>query len=114
MKREVENARMLGYALGENHWGQGFATEAAIAVLHFAFDQMGCPVVSAYHFPKNAKSKRVIKKLGFTPEGTLRLATTLPDGTVTDDVCYSITREEFAQRVAKTADKAAAEAGTGA
>ena len=105
MKREVENARMLGYALGENHWGQGYATEAAIAVLRFAFDQLGCPVISAYHFPKNAKSKRVIKKLGFVPEGTLRLATTLPDGTVTDDVCYSITREEFAQRVAKATEK---------
>lgn len=96
MKREVENARMLGYALGESYWGQGYATEASSAVLRFAFEELKCPVVSAYHYPKNTKSKHVIKKLGFTPEGTLRLASTLTDGTLTDEVCYSLTREEYA------------------
>jgi len=96
MKRDVENARMLGYALGENHWGQGFATEAGTVVLRFAFEELHCPIVSAYHFPKNAKSKHVIKKLGFVPEGTLRLANTMTDGTLVDDVCYSMTRDEYA------------------
>lgn len=105
-KREVENARMLGYALGEAHWGQGYATEAAVAVLRYAFEELCCPVVSAYHFPKNAKSKHVIKKLGFYPEGTLRLATTLPDGTLVDDVCYSMTREEYNARSNRDAVKA--------
>lgn len=105
MKREVENARMLGYALGENHWGQGFATEAANVVLRFAFEELHCPIVSAYHFPKNAKSKHVIKKLGFVPEGMLRLASTLPDGTVVDDVCYSMTREEYAAREGREAEQ---------
>ena len=107
LKREVENARMLGYALGEAHWGQGYATEAANAVLHFAFEELGCPLVAAYHFPKNAKSKRVIKKLGFAAEGTLRMATTLPDGVVSDEVCYSLTREEYQARAAKAQGKAA-------
>ena len=37
-----------------------------------------------------------------------------PDGTVTDDVCYSITREEFAQHIGKAAEKAAADTGTSA
>jgi len=105
-KREVDNARMLGYALGEAYWGLGYATEAAEAVLRFAFEDLGCPVVSACHFPKNGKSKHVIKKLGFANEGTLRMAYTLPDGTVTDDVCYSLTREEYLSRVAKAAQAA--------
>lgn len=94
-KRAVENARMIGYALGEHHWGQGYATEAAKAVLRFAFEELQCPVVSAYHFPKNAQSKRVIKKLGMAQEGTLRMASVSPDGTVLDEVCYSITRAEY-------------------
>lgn len=100
-KREVEGARMLGYVLGEPYWGQGFATEAAQAVLTFAFEQKGCTVLSAYHYPGNARSRRVIKKLGFVPEGTLRMADTLPDGAITDEVCYSLTREEYAARTAK-------------
>jgi putative acetyltransferase len=99
-KREVDGARMLGYVLGEPHWGQGYATEAAQAVLRFAFEQKDCCVVSAYHFPGNARSKRVIKKLGFVPEGTLRMAGTLPGGQMTDEVCYSITKEEYQARAA--------------
>lgn len=100
-KRTVDGALMLGYALGERHWGQGYATEAALAVLRYAFEEKQCAVISAYHFPKNTQSKRVIKKLGFAAEGTLRLASTLPDGTMTDDVCYSITREEYLARAAR-------------
>ncbi len=100
-KREVEGSRMLGYVLGEAHWGQGYATEAAQAALRFAFEQKQCTIVSAYHFPNNSRSKRVIKKLGFAAEGTLRMASTLPDGTVTDEACYSLTREEYFARAAK-------------
>ena len=94
-KRDIENVRMLGYVLGEAWWGMGYATEAAAAVLRHAFDEEGCAIVSAYHFPENNKSKRVIKKLGFVYEGELRMASALPDGSVRGNVCYSMTREEF-------------------
>lgn len=94
-KRDVEKARMLGYALGESWWGQGYGTEAAAAVLRYAFGEMDCPLVSVYHFPSNQKSKRVIKKLGFVHEGELRMASVLPDGSVVNDVCYSLTREDY-------------------
>ena len=102
-KRAAPGCRMLGYVLGEPYWGQGYATEAAQAVLRFAFEELACPMVSVYHFPKNNRSKHVIKKLGFVPEGVLRMATALPDGTVLDDVCYSMTRKEFQTREAKAA-----------
>ncbi|HNW86664.1 MAG TPA: GNAT family protein [Candidatus Limiplasma sp.] len=105
LKREVENARMIGYALGEKYWGKGYATEAAAAVLRFAFEDLNCPVVSAYHFPGNRGSKHVIEKLGFVPEGTLRLASTLPDGAVADNVCYSMTRGEYATLTGRKAGK---------
>lgn len=107
-RRDVENVCMLGYALGEKFWGKGYATEAAGAVLRFAFTDLRCPLVTAYHYPKNIKSKRVIKKLGFRHEGRLRLAGTLPDGALVDEECYSLTREEYAADVKKDAAKAAA------
>ncbi len=94
-KREVDNARTLGYALGEPHWGLGYATEAARAVLHFTFVKLNCPVLSVYHYPGNARSRRVIERLGFTREGTLRLSCTLANGSLSDEVCYSLTREEY-------------------
>ncbi len=94
-RREIDNARMLGYALGENYWGKGYATEAAREVLRFAFMELQCPILSVYHYPGNTKSRHVIKKLGFVQEGTLRMASALPDGSPTDEVCCSLTREEY-------------------
>jgi putative acetyltransferase len=41
------------------------------------------------------RSKRVIEKLGFKYEGTIRKATKIYDGTIHDDLCYSMTKEEF-------------------
>ena len=93
--RRVEESRNLGYVLGENYWGQGYATEACREVLRYAFEDIGCEVVSVSHFPFNQKSRRVIKKLGFTMEGTLRHAVRLPDDTVADVVTYSLLKTEY-------------------
>jgi len=95
LKRRIEGCRQIGYALGEKYWGQGFATEACTAALRYAFEELDCPVVSAGLFPINQKSRRVIKKLGFTCEGTMRHAMMLPDGTPGDLVIYSLLKSEF-------------------
>lgn len=102
-KRSVDGARELGYALGERYWGLGYATEAAGAVLRYAFEELKCPVVSAAHFPFNTKSRHVIKKLGFTFEGTLRGAWRMPDGKIADELCYSMLRAEYEARTAGAA-----------
>lgn len=94
-KRALENARRMGYVLGEAYWGQGYATEACREVLRYAFEEMDCPVMSLDHFPTNQKSRRVIKKLGFVLEGTIRHARALPDGTVSDLVSYSLLKSEY-------------------
>lgn len=94
-RRLNRNARMLGYALAEAAWGRGLMTEAARRVLRHAFSDLGLDIVSVCHFPFNARSRRVIEKCGFTYEGTLRQSSLLYDGSVQDDVCYSITRDEY-------------------
>lgn len=97
-KRTVPNARRVGYALGEAYWGQGYATEACREVLRYAFEEAECPVISADHFPFNTQSRRVLKKLGFVLEGTIRQARPLPNGTVADLVTYSLLRSEYEAR----------------
>ena len=94
-KRRLETARRMGYLLGEGYWGQGYATEACREILRYAFEDMGCTVISADLFPVNAKSKRVLKKLGFVPEGVIRHARQLPDGTVSDLFTYSLLKSEY-------------------
>lgn len=70
-------------------------TEAAQAVLRYAFETLCLEMVTVYHYPSNSRSSRVIEKCGFHYEGTLRRGTTRFDGQVLDNVCYSLLREEY-------------------
>lgn len=97
-KRMNDRVRMLGYVLDENFWGKGYMTEAAMSLLEFGFLGMNLDLISVYHFSYNERSKRVIAKCGFHYDGIIRQARLLYDGRVVDDVCYSLTREEFLKK----------------
>lgn len=62
----------LGYWVGRPWWGQGYCTEAARALLRWAFETLGLHRVHAQHFRRNPASGRVMQKLGMRREGTLR------------------------------------------
>lgn len=94
-KRQNFKARMIGYAMSENFWGQGLMTEAANEVLKFGFESLGLEVISAYCYPRNARSKRVIIKCGFEFEGTLRKCEKVYNGDVFDNECYSILKSNY-------------------
>lgn len=94
-KRMNDKVRMLGYVLDDAYWGKGYMTECAMGLLDFGFNKMDLELISVYHFSVNDRSRRVIEKCGFRYEGTLKQARRLYDGRVMDDVCYSMTREEF-------------------
>ncbi|MDQ3678668.1 MAG: GNAT family N-acetyltransferase [Actinomycetota bacterium] len=59
----------LGYALGVSFWGRGYATEAGRAVLDEAFGPLGLERVVAITRATNFRSRRVLSKLGFSPQG---------------------------------------------
>ncbi len=94
-KRENDNARMMGYSLGEPYWGVGYMTEAAREVLRYGFCDMKLGLISAYCYPFNERSKSVLKKCGFVYEGTLKLAEKIYDGNVYDNECYVLTAQEY-------------------
>jgi ribosomal-protein-alanine N-acetyltransferase len=54
----------IGYVLAKPYWGQGYATEAAAAVLRFGFVQLGLRLIEAHALPENLASLRVMAKLG--------------------------------------------------
>ena len=63
---DVENrVYELGFHFMSEHWGRGFASEAARAVIRHAFESMKVPKLFAAHHPQNAASAAVLKKLGF-------------------------------------------------
>src|SRR5215468_9201452 len=55
----------IGYWLGAPYWGQGFATEAARAVIDYAFEQLGHDALQAGARVSNPASRRVLEKCGF-------------------------------------------------
>jgi [ribosomal protein S5]-alanine N-acetyltransferase len=62
----------LGYWVGVPFWGQGYATEAARAVIRYGFVDLGLNRVFAHHFTSNPASGRVLAKAGMRYEGELR------------------------------------------
>lgn len=62
----------LGYWIGRPYWGRGYCTEAAGAVLDYAFDELKLNRVHASHLVRNPASGRVMQKLGMSREGLRR------------------------------------------
>lgn len=68
---EMEHRRAeLGYWIGVPHWGKGYATEAAGAVVKHGFDTLGLNRIFASHFSGNSASANVLRKLGMRHEGS--------------------------------------------
>ena len=59
----------LGFWLGREHWGQGFATEACKGLLHYAEEKLGIRNFKSSHMTGNDDSARVLAKLGFKKTG---------------------------------------------
>jgi RimJ/RimL family protein N-acetyltransferase len=83
----------LGYALGADHWGQGYAGEALRRVLDFAFDDLDLARIEADVDPRNDASIRLLERLGFQREGLLRGRWRV-GGEVQDALIYGLLREQ--------------------
>lgn len=89
------NARSINYVLCDDYCGKGYMTEAVRAVIKFVFEEMNIDLLSAFHYPENIKSKRVLERCGFEYEGIIEQGCKRFDGEVFDAVCYSIFKSDF-------------------
>jgi len=71
LNRESDEVE-IGYWIARAHWGQGYATEAARAVLSQA-RALGHKRLVAKHFVDNPASGNVLRKVGFCPTGEKRI-----------------------------------------
>jgi ribosomal-protein-alanine N-acetyltransferase len=62
----------IGYELSPKHWGQGYATEAARAIVQFGFTELRLHRIWSWCIADNVGSARVLEKLGMQLEGRLR------------------------------------------
>ncbi len=78
-----------GFWVRKSAQRQGFATEAANALVRYAFGALGMRRVGLTHSAGNQASRRVAEKLGFTLEGIQKGANVLPGGRHADRYCYA-------------------------
>jgi RimJ/RimL family protein N-acetyltransferase len=84
----------IGVCLDDAAWGHGYATEAGRALLEWAFDALNLNRVQAETDTRNAACARVLEKLGFVREGTLR-EDCIVDGDVSDSWVYGLLKAEW-------------------
>ena len=85
----------LGFCLNQPAWGYGYATEAGRVLLRWAFDTLDLNRVQSETDTRNAASARVLEKLGFDREGTLR-EDCIVNGDVSDSWVYGLLRRDWA------------------
>lgn len=70
---DFENAKAeIGYDLAKAFWGKGYATEAVDSLVEYAFTALDFNRIEAKVHPDNMNSIKILQKLNFTFEGTLR------------------------------------------
>lgn len=89
----------IGWRLGAEYWGHGYATEGARAALSFGFEKLGLEEIVSFTVPGNVRSRRVMERIGMTYEPADAFDhPLLPDGDpLRRHVLYRITQRATAQ-----------------
>ena len=84
----------LGYYIAEEYWGKGIMTEAVKQICAYVFAKSDIIRIYAEPFAYNIASCRVLEKVGFQYEGTLR-SNAVKNGRVIDMEMYSLLKAEI-------------------
>lgn len=87
----------IGYWVDQDQAGLGYTPEALVAVLQFAFDDVGLHRVEISIIPRNRRSLRVVEKLGIRSEGIAQRFLEI-NGVWEDHLRHAITAEEWTER----------------
>lgn len=91
----------IGWRLSSNHWGQGYATEAAKTVLDYAFTELNLNEVISFTVVANTKSRRVMEKIGLhhSAKDNFNHPTLDASSPLRKHVLYRLTRTEYLQAI---------------
>lgn len=87
----------VGWRLAREHWGYGYATEAARTALAYGFDDLGLDEIVSFTTVANARSRRVMERLDMTHDAADDFDHPLlaEDDPIRPHVLYRLRREEF-------------------
>jgi ribosomal-protein-alanine N-acetyltransferase len=93
---DQENGRAeIGYDLGRNHWGKGFASEAVKKLIDYGFTSLNLNRIEAKVEPENTPSIKLLNSLSFQKEGLLR-EYEKAKGRLIDVYMFSLLKREYA------------------
>lgn len=88
----------IGWVFHPAYHGQGYATEAARALLHYGFEELQSHRIIATCQPENSASYRVMEKIGMRREGHFRKCIYYQDNLWWDEYFYAILEEDWFSR----------------
>jgi RimJ/RimL family protein N-acetyltransferase len=88
----------IGYWLGREYWGNGYATEACKKIIEFGFCELKLNRLFAPVMTRNAASARVLGKAGLKYEGTARQSL-LIRGVFEDIATFGLVKSEYSKTV---------------
>ena len=94
--KQTDAIAELGYAIARPLWGKGLMPEAARAAVDWGFEWLGLAKVYAMVDVRNARSLRVMEKLGMAREGVLRSHASVRGNRI-DVAAYGLVREDWEQ-----------------
>lgn len=90
----------IGYCLHPDAWGNGYASEAARAIVAFGFQELGIHRIYATCRPANLGSANVMRKIGMKQEGHLREHIWAKER-YHDSYLFSILRHEYDESISR-------------
>ncbi len=84
----------IGYELAADHWGKGYATEAARAMVDYGFRELGLHRVWSWCNADNERSAAVLTRVGMTLEGRKR-ETQFFKGRWHDELIFGLLKDEW-------------------
>jgi RimJ/RimL family protein N-acetyltransferase len=85
----------VGWRLAREHWGRGYATEAARAAVDFGFRELALDQIVSFTAPVNTRSRRVMERLGMTRDPADDFDhPRVPDGPLRRHVLYRLPAPE--------------------
>ena len=85
----------LTYVLDEDYEGEGYMYEALKEIIYDIFTRLERRLISLRIANVNQKSINLAKRLGFYYDGMIKMGTRKEDGTIYDDLLFSLTKEDF-------------------
>jgi RimJ/RimL family protein N-acetyltransferase len=86
----------VGWRLAAEHWGRGYATEAAREALRVGFEELGLDEIVSFTVPANERSQAVMRRLGMTADPQRFEHPALPPGHPLREHClYRMSRERW-------------------